>query len=160
MIRALIASLALVLVLSSACKHPATPATIKTRDKRVTIIVSPDSTQPGHYNLTTEPESIYLSRGHHEVVKWCVDFRGTDADDTLVSIGNFVKEGDSSRKDPFGSQPIDNVFDIAYYDFNCKRKTKEARSDLATDDSFKYTVVFKVKGVEQGRQDPHVIIGD
>ncbi|HMG35687.1 MAG TPA: hypothetical protein VKM94_17250 [Blastocatellia bacterium] len=148
------------LFLAVSCKHAktgVTPSSTPGSPKTVTIRVTPDPARPGFFKIAADPDSVNISKRGHEIIKWCVDF-ASPSDDTLVHIGGFVKEGDPSRKDPFGTLPTDNVFDIAHFDFRCRVKSKEAAPDAMG--AYKYNIVFKVRGEDRGNLDPRVIIGD
>jgi hypothetical protein len=148
------AFLAIALLLPAGCndkKAALSPTGEKLRPKEVRIIVRDDSS--GQFRISVEPEDLTISMRRREIVRWCVDYNGT-AEHTLVSVTGFVNQADSTIKEPFGTASIDNVFDIANFDFKCRKLSKQP-SKMGT---FKYTVVFKVKGEVRKTYDPRIII--
>jgi hypothetical protein len=134
-------------------------ATDDKNDKRVNINITDDPANPGRC-LIADPAPVTLGKQNRHKVKWCITNTCQYAPQGDVVIDDFRGTVSSGKKNPFGNGSAgDNTFTIAYGDYDCKIKSKEALSGEAGV-HYKYNITIKVGTEVKGTRDPVIIIAN
>jgi hypothetical protein len=144
---------------SSNAAQDVAPLAFQKTEKIVQIFIS-DAANPGFYTVE-EPVTPTVHKLKNQKIVWCIVYDGSATSPTKVIIDNIqFPKVSPTRMNPFGDGSAgDNTFPIVAADFDCKTKTKTAKSDAVLGP---YTYRIRVfLGTEvRGSLDPEIIISE